>query len=172
MSKMSSHGPFGHMQHKLCAKEGLGVKLAIWLPTTKRWESTQPWCVQGECNTPLESSQGELQVCFRPHPNQRSEQRVMISWSPGSPNRDNFETPPWESRDKRPFGYGCGGVTQRILYGGRCWLPPSSVRGESNESMLPVACPNTKSGSEGVLTNLFVGFFYAWSNNWISCPSS
>ncbi len=27
--KMSSHGPFGHLQHKLCAKEGPGVKLAI-----------------------------------------------------------------------------------------------------------------------------------------------
>jgi hypothetical protein len=24
----------------------------------------------------------------------------MIAQSPRSPNRDNFETPPWESRDK------------------------------------------------------------------------
>jgi hypothetical protein len=47
---------------------------------------------------------------------------------------------------------------QRILYGGRWWLPPSPGRGESNESVLPVACPNTKNGSEGVLTNLLVGF--------------
>ncbi len=27
MSKMASHEPFGHPQHKLCAKEGSGVKL-------------------------------------------------------------------------------------------------------------------------------------------------
>jgi len=35
-------------------------------------ESTRPRCVQVECDTPLEISWGELQVCFRPHPNQRS----------------------------------------------------------------------------------------------------
>jgi hypothetical protein len=29
MSKMALHEPFGHLQHKLWAKEGLGVKLAI-----------------------------------------------------------------------------------------------------------------------------------------------
>jgi hypothetical protein len=64
------------------AKEGLGVKLAVWFPTTKSWESIRPQCVQVECDTLLESSQGELQVCFKPHPNRRSKQRVMISQSP------------------------------------------------------------------------------------------
>jgi hypothetical protein len=98
---MSSHGPFAHLQDKLCAKEGPRVKLAIWLPTTKSRELTRPQCVRGECNTQLENFQGELQVCFKPHPNQRYEQRVMTSWSPGSPNRDNFGTPPWESRNKK-----------------------------------------------------------------------
>jgi hypothetical protein len=33
--------------------------------------------------------------------------------------RDSFRTPLYESRDKEPFGRGRGGVTQRILYGGR-----------------------------------------------------
>jgi hypothetical protein len=47
---------------------------------------------------------------------------------------------------------------QRIIYGGRWWLPLSPGRGESSEYVLPVACPNTKSGSKGVLTNLLVGF--------------
>jgi hypothetical protein len=42
---------------------------------------------------------------------------------------------------------------QKILYGGRWWLPPSPGRGELGESVLPVACPNTKSLSEGELTN-------------------
>jgi hypothetical protein len=84
----------------------------------------------------------------------------MTSWSPRNPNLDNFGTPPWEPRDKKPFGCGCSGVMQKILCRGRWWLPLSLDRGESNEFVLPVACPNTKSGSEGVLTNLLVGFWY------------
>jgi hypothetical protein len=111
MSKMASHEPFGHLQYKLWQKEGSRVKLPIWLPTTKSRESTWPRCVQVECDTPLESSQGELEVFFRPHPNQRSEQRVMNSQSPESPNWDSFGTPPWESRDKKPFRCRCRGVT-------------------------------------------------------------
>ncbi len=101
--------------------------------------------MQVECDTPLERFQGELQVCFRPRPNRRSEQEVMSAQSPESPNWDIFGTPPWESREKEPFRCRCGGVMQRILYGGRWWLPPSLGRDESSESVLPVACPNTKS---------------------------
>jgi hypothetical protein len=56
MSKMASHDPFEHLKHKLLSKEGLGVKLAIWLPTTNSQESTWPRCVQMEFDTPLESS--------------------------------------------------------------------------------------------------------------------
>jgi hypothetical protein len=88
MSRMASHEPFGYVEHKLWSKEGPGVKLAIWLPTTKSQESTWPWCVQIECDTPLESSWGELQVCLRLCPNQRLESGVMSSQSPGSPNQD------------------------------------------------------------------------------------
>jgi hypothetical protein len=47
---------------------------------------------------------------------------------------------------------------QRILYGGRWWLPLSPGPGESSESVLPMACPNIKNVSEGVLTNLLVDF--------------
>jgi hypothetical protein len=82
----------------------------------------------------LESSQRELQDCFRPHPNPRSKQELMDSQSPRSPNRDSFETPPWESQEKVPFGCGLRGELQKILYGGRWWLPPSPARGESSES--------------------------------------
>ncbi len=49
---------------------------------TKSWESTQPRCVQVECDTPLESSQWELQVCFRPHPNRRSDEVLAKSYDP------------------------------------------------------------------------------------------
>jgi hypothetical protein len=83
---------------------------------------------------PLENSQGGLQVCFRPHPNWRSEQGIMNFQSPRSSNRDNFETPLWESREKVPFRCRCCGVMQIILYGGRWWLPRSLGRGESCES--------------------------------------
>jgi len=131
---MALHEPFRHLQHKLWQKEGPGVKLAVWLPTTKSRESTRRRCVKMECDTPLKSSQRELQVGFRPHPNPRYEKRVMNSQSLGSPNRDNFGTPPWESRDKKPFRCVCRGVMHIILYGGRWWLPPSPGRGESCES--------------------------------------
>ncbi len=131
MSKMTLHGPFGHLQHKLCVKEGPGVKLAIWLPTTKSRESTRPRCVQAECNTPL-------QVCFRPHPNPRFEQGVMSCQSPGSPNRDSFGIvsglPLGGPGTKKSFECGPCGVAHSILYGGRWWLPPTSGRGESSES--------------------------------------
>jgi hypothetical protein len=49
-------------------------------------------------------------------------------------NRDSFRTPLWESREKEPFGCKCDGELQRILYGGRWWLPLSPSRGESSES--------------------------------------
>jgi len=60
----------------------------------------------------------------------------MSVQNPGSLNRDNFKTPFWESREKESFGCRCGGELQRILYGGRWWLPSSSGRGESSESKL------------------------------------
>jgi hypothetical protein len=56
------------------------------------------------------------------------------------------------------------GATQKILYGGRWWLPLSPSRDESSESVLPMACPNTKSDSECELTNLLVGFDAGPSN--------
>jgi len=60
----------------------------------------------------------------------------MIVQSPESPNWDNFGTLPWESLDKKPFRCGCYGEAQSILYGGRCWFPPSPGCGESNESRI------------------------------------
>jgi len=78
MSKMASHEAFGHLQHKLWSKEGPGVKLAIWLPTTKNRESTQFRCLQVKCKTPLEKSRGELQLWLRPRPDSNSGQEIMM----------------------------------------------------------------------------------------------
>jgi hypothetical protein len=92
MSKLASHWPFGHLQPKLWAKERSGVKLAIWLPTTKSRESTSFRHLQQECDTTLESFQWELQLWFKPRPNPSSGREVMVPQSPGSPNRDSFGT--------------------------------------------------------------------------------
>jgi len=154
MSKMASHDPFGHLQPKLWAKEGPGVKLAVWLPTTKSRESTSSQRLQKEFDGALESCRGELKLWFRPHSNRRSGPGDMSAQSPGSPTRDNFRTPPWESREKVPFGCGSRGVTQRIIYRGRWWLPPSPGRGESSESKVTRGLSQHQKGAKWVLTNL------------------
>jgi len=134
MSKMGSHDLFGYLQNKLWQKERLRVKLAIWLPTTKSQELTRPPCVQMECNTSLESSQRKLQLCFRLHLDRRSEQEVMAPQSCESPTLAISRLPFGSLGTKRPFGCGPCGEAQRILYGGRWWLPSSPGRGESCES--------------------------------------
>jgi hypothetical protein len=58
----------------------------------------------------------------------------MNAQSPVSPNRNNFGTRLWESREKVPFGCKRGRESQRILHGGRWWLPLNPGRGESSES--------------------------------------
>jgi hypothetical protein len=37
MFKMGFYDPFGHLKHKLWPKARSGVKLVVWLPTTKVW---------------------------------------------------------------------------------------------------------------------------------------
>jgi hypothetical protein len=80
MFKMASHESFGHLQPKLWAKEGPGVKLAVWLPTIKNRESTRPRRVQQECDMALESSQRELQPWFKPRPDPSSGGEKL--WTP------------------------------------------------------------------------------------------
>jgi hypothetical protein len=58
-------------------------------------------------------------------------------WTPKVPrvqNRNSFGTPPWESREKVSFECRCRRVMQRILYGGKWWLPLSPGHGETRES--------------------------------------
>jgi hypothetical protein len=85
MSKLASHWPFGHRQPKLWAKEGPGVKLAIWLPTTKSRESTSSRRPTTVCDMALESPRGELQHWFRPCSNRTWKLGDMSSQSPGTP---------------------------------------------------------------------------------------
>ncbi len=124
-----------------------GTNLNMFLPNhfhypkdTSDWriqknrELTQCPCVQVACNMPLESSRQGLQLRFRPHPNQRSTQEVIVPQSRKSSNLGDFKTPIWECWDKKSFGWGRYEKVQSILYGGRWWLPPSLGCGESCES--------------------------------------
>jgi hypothetical protein len=107
---MASHWPFGHMQSKLWAKEGPGVKLAVWLPTTKSRESTRSRRALGECDTSLKKSQWGLQYWFRPRPDPRSGRGVMAVQSLGSPTgthlgqlRDSISGVPGKSDIRMPL---------------------------------------------------------------------
>jgi len=85
-------------------------------------------------------------------------------WAPKVPGlhpgqfRDNFETPTWESREKEPFGCSPRNVAQRILYGGRWWLPPSPGRGVSCGPKCPWLVPTSKGVPECELTTWVVCF--------------
>jgi hypothetical protein len=85
-------------------------------------------------------------------------------WTPKVPGLhsgqfwDNFETPTWESREKEPFGCSLGGVSQRILYGGRWWLPPSPGRGVSRGPKCPWLVLTPKGAPERELTTWVVSF--------------
>jgi len=74
----------------------------------------------------------------------------------GSSTRDSFGTPPWESRENVPFGCSSCGELQRILYGGRWWLPPSPGCGESSVSKSPWLVPTPKGVPECELTPLWL----------------
>jgi hypothetical protein len=153
---MGLHEPFGHLQHKLWQKERLGVKLAIWLPTTKSRESPRPWCVQVECDTQLESSWWGLQLCLRRHCNWKSAQEVMLSQSGGSPSCWNFGLPLGSPGTKNHLDVALM-ESCRVYYmgegGGFPWVQ-AMVSLVSPES--PVACPNTKGVPNSELINLWV----------------
>jgi hypothetical protein len=57
---------------------------------------------------------------------------------------DNVGTPFRESQEFVPFGCSLRGELQRILYGGRWWLPLSPGRGESCVSKCPWLVPTPK----------------------------
>jgi len=82
---MPSHWQFGHLQPKLWAKERSGVKLPIWLPTTKSRESTSSRCPIWVCDMALERSRRGLQLWFRPRCNPTLQSGVMAVQSFGSP---------------------------------------------------------------------------------------
>jgi hypothetical protein len=85
-------------------------------------------------------------------------------WAPKVPKlhpgqfRNNFGTPTWESREKEPFGCSPRNVAQRILYGGRWWLPPSPGRGVSCGPKCQWLVPTPRDVPECELTTWVVCF--------------
>jgi hypothetical protein len=158
MPKMALHWPFGHLQPKLWAKEGPGIKLPVWLPTIKSQESIFSQCRLKECNMALKSSRQELQLWLRPCPDPSLGRRATSVQSSRTPTRDSFGTPTWESREKKPFGCSLSGELQSILYGGRWWLPPESGPWWVLCVKVPLAWPNTQRCSRMLTNLLVVGF--------------
>jgi hypothetical protein len=154
MSKMGSHCSFGHLKHKLWAKEGPGVELPgvcqFWLPTTNSRESTRNTGLQTTCNIPLESSQRELQLCFRPRCDPRSARKVMRLQSRGSPGWCSFGTPTRESRDKKAILMWAPWRGAEYTIGSKVVAySQGSGRGESCVKV-PVTCPQHPKVSRNV----------------------
>jgi hypothetical protein len=99
MSEMGSHDPFEHLKHKLWPKERPGVKLVVWLLTTK----VRNWLDFLACRLRaggVPHTVGKLLMkattLLRLHINQRSAEKVMGPQSRKSPKFGNFETPKLE----------------------------------------------------------------------------
>jgi hypothetical protein len=140
---MGLHGPFGHLQHKLCAKEGLRVKLAIWLPTTKSQESTRPQCVQGSSTHRWKALKKSYKFSLDLIPigglNKELWPCEVLGVQIGTISRLHLGNP--ETKAIRMWVWRSN--AENTIWG-KVVASPSPGRGESSESMLPVACPNTK----------------------------
>jgi len=95
----------------------------------------------------LESSQKELQDCFRPHPIRGLSKKLWMpkipGVQPGTVSRFLLESP-----GKKCHWNGSRRVTHRILYGRRWWLPPRTGRGESSESKVACGLSQHQKGAE------------------------
>jgi hypothetical protein len=144
---MASHWPFGHLQPKLWAKEGPGVKPAIWLSITKSRESTSSQHPIWECNTSLERAQRGIQLWFRPRRDPTLQLGVMSSQSPGTPPetvsgqfRDsNLGVPRKRATSMEPRWRG----TENTIRG-KVVASPESRPWWVKWIQMPVACPNTQ----------------------------
>jgi hypothetical protein len=169
---MASHCSFGHLQPKLWAKEGPGVKLAVWLPITKSQESTRSQRELGECNTSLERSRWGLQDWFRPCPDPRLGRGVMAVQSPERPTgthsgqlRDSISGVPGNNDIRIPLPW----VNAEYTIGSKV-VAYSRVRAVVC-LVVQSACglsqhPRVSQGCPGMRTNHFVVCFDAYSS-WI-----
>jgi hypothetical protein len=150
---MPSYWRFGHLQPKLWAKEGPGVKLAVWLSTTKSRESTSFRRPIWACDMALKRSQRGLQLWFRPRCDPTLQSGVMAVQSSGSP-AGTISGLHFGSPGKLCHSDVASATSRREYYmGGRWWLPPSSGRGESCVSKCPWQVPTPKGVPNAKLTS-------------------
>jgi hypothetical protein len=113
--------------------------------------------MQVECDTPLKSSQQELQLCFRPLPNRRSEKIVIASQSCRSPTRIVSGLLLGSPGTKSHSDVGAAERHKEYYMGEGGGFPRVQAVVSLVSLKLLVACPNTKSAPEIELTNLLVG---------------
>jgi hypothetical protein len=92
MSKMGLHDPFGYFKHKLWPKERPGIKLPIWLLTTKSQEL--PWFtyVQVACHIHWKAFHEGYNFASILTSIRGFHKKLWGLQSHGSPNFGNFET--------------------------------------------------------------------------------
>jgi hypothetical protein len=133
-----------------------------------------------ECDGALESSQGELQLWFRPHSNPRLEPGVVSVQSPGSCEcSKSWESNPGQFRDS---SLGVPGKCAIRMLLPR-WATENTIWGKVVASLesgpywvlcvkVPVACPNTQGCSQMLTNPLVVGFGCRFKlDNLIPLPS-
>ncbi len=112
--------------------------------------------MQVKCDTLLESSQRELQVCFRLHPNRSKKlwSRKVLGVQTWTVSRLLLGSP--ETKSVSDVG---ATEKHRVYYMGEGGGFPRVRAVVSHVSpKLPMACPSTKGAPESELTNLLVSF--------------
>jgi len=110
MSKMGFDFPFEYLKQKLWPKEGLGVKVSIWLSTIK--SRKLPWfiCMKVACHISLERSWQRLQLLLI----KDLHKKLWASEIMGVTISRISRLSTWESRNKMTFG--CKPMVMYIKY--------------------------------------------------------
>jgi len=99
----------------------------------------------------------KLQVCLKPHLNQKSTQEVMGPQSSKSPNFENFRTPNLGVLRQNDIWVHAPWLCTKNTIRGRWWLPPSLSHGEFYESMFACGSSVHQKCSNYTLTNFLFG---------------
>jgi len=162
MSKMGLHDPFEYLKHKLWLKEGLGVKVSIWLLTIKSQEL--PWitCLQMVCKCYVTYFWKALNKGYNFALDLASigglHKKLRAFQTSGSFNFENFEIPNLGVMGKMTFG-----VTPMASHRKHCkgeggdLPPPKSGPWWTYESMYVHGSSMYQKCSNYALTNLLFG---------------
>ncbi len=113
----------------------------------------------------MESSRRKLQLYFRPHPNRRFEQIVIVLQSCGNPKRGNFGLLFGSLRTKSHSDVGAAERHREYYMGEGGGFPRARAMVSLVSLESPVACPSTKGAPESGLTNLLVGLMQIQVSN-------